>query len=90
MKTLSIWVENAGAADLISGQRLQLGISRGSPEQVVDGWRSGYEPVEGETDADMGRKKALEFLDRLNGVGFTQPNPNPMFPNPPGLLRLEL
>jgi alkanesulfonate monooxygenase SsuD/methylene tetrahydromethanopterin reductase-like flavin-dependent oxidoreductase (luciferase family) len=26
--------ENAGAADLIAGGRLQLGISRGSPEQV--------------------------------------------------------
>ncbi|RAJ00388.1 alkanesulfonate monooxygenase SsuD/methylene tetrahydromethanopterin reductase-like flavin-dependent oxidoreductase (luciferase family) [Chitinophaga skermanii] len=83
-------VEDAGAADLISGGRLQLGISRGSPEQVIDGWRYfGYEPAEGETDADMGRRKALEFLDKLNGVGFAQPNPNPMFPNPPGLLRVE-
>src|SRR6202000_3320112 len=83
-------VEEAGAADLISGGRLQLGISRGSPEQVVDGWRYfGYEPNEGETDAEMGRRKALEFLDKLKGAGFAQPNPNPMFPNPPGLLRLE-
>lgn len=83
-------VEDAGAADLISGGRLQLGISRGSPEQVIDGWRYfGYEPGEGETDADMGRKKALEFLDMLKGEGFAHPNPNPMFPNPPGLLRLE-
>jgi alkanesulfonate monooxygenase SsuD/methylene tetrahydromethanopterin reductase-like flavin-dependent oxidoreductase (luciferase family) len=83
-------VEDAGAADLISEGRLQLGISRGSPEQVMEGWRSfGYEPLEGETDADMGRKKALEFLDRLDGVGFAEPNPYPMFPNPPGLLRLE-
>src|SRR5690606_22620647 len=83
-------VENAGAADLISEGRLQLGISRGSPEQVIDGWRYfGYELAEGETDADMGRRKALEFLKRLDGVGFAQPNPYPMFPNPPGLLRLE-
>lgn len=83
-------VEDAGAADLISGGRLQLGISRGSPEQVIEGWRHfGYQPAAGETDADMGRKKALEFLDKLRGVGFAQPNPNPMFPNPPGLLRLE-
>ena len=83
-------VEDAGAADLISGGRLQLGISRGSPEQVIDGWRYfGYEPAEGEDDAAMGRRKALEFLDKLKGVGFAQPNPNPMFPNPPGLLRLE-
>ena len=41
--------EDAGAADLIAGGRLQLGISRGSPEQVIDGWRYfGYEPAEGE------------------------------------------
>lgn len=83
-------VEDAGAADLISGGRLQLGISRGSPEQVIDGWRYfGYEPAQGETDADMGRAKALQFLDKLKGVGFARPNPSPMFPNPPGLLRLE-
>src|SRR6202048_4112863 len=31
--------EDAGAADLIASGRLQLGISRGSPEQVIDGWR---------------------------------------------------
>ncbi|HTI61054.1 LLM class flavin-dependent oxidoreductase [Mucilaginibacter sp.] len=83
-------VEDAGAADLISGGRLQLGISRGSPEQVIDGWRHfGYEPLPGETDADMGRRKAMEFLDKLSGEGFADPNPYPMFPNPPGLLRLE-
>lgn len=83
-------VEDAGAADLIAGGRLQLGISRGSPEQVIDGWRYlGYEPAEGETDANMGRRKAMQFLDKLDGVGFARPNPYPMFPNPPGLLRLE-
>jgi alkanesulfonate monooxygenase SsuD/methylene tetrahydromethanopterin reductase-like flavin-dependent oxidoreductase (luciferase family) len=83
-------VEDAGAADLISGGRLQLGLSRGSPEQVIEGWRHfGYAPAPGETDADMGRQKALQFLDQLKGVGFAQPNPQPMFPNPPGLLRLE-
>lgn len=83
-------VEDAGAADLISGGRLQLGISRGSPEQVIDGWRYfDYDLQEGETDAEMGRRKALNFLKRLDGAGFAEPNPYPMFPNPPGLLRLE-
>ncbi len=82
--------EDAGAADLIAGGRLQLGISRGSPEQVVDGWRYfGYAPEEGEDDADMARRHAIKFLDVLRGVGFAQPNPRPMFANPPGLLRLE-
>jgi alkanesulfonate monooxygenase SsuD/methylene tetrahydromethanopterin reductase-like flavin-dependent oxidoreductase (luciferase family) len=82
--------EDAGAADLIAGGRLQLGISRGSPEQVIDGWRHfGYRPVDAETDSDMGRRHAEEFLELLRGEGFAQPNPRPMFPNPPGLLRLE-
>ena len=83
-------VEDAGAADLIAGGRLQLGISRGSPEQVIDGWRYfGYQPAEGESDADMGRRHAEVFLDLLRGQGFAEPNPRPMFPNPPGLLRVE-
>jgi alkanesulfonate monooxygenase SsuD/methylene tetrahydromethanopterin reductase-like flavin-dependent oxidoreductase (luciferase family) len=82
--------EDAGAADLIAGGRLQLGISRGSPEQVIDGWRTfGYAPAEGESDADMARRHAQVFLEVLKGEGFAQPNPRPMFPNPPGLLRLE-
>ena len=82
--------EDAGAADLIAGGRLQLGISRGSPEQVIDGWRYfGYRPADGEDDAKMARRHAEEFLDLLGGKGFAKPNPRPMFPNPPGLLRLE-
>ena len=83
-------VEDAGAADHIAGSRLQLGISRGSPEQVIDGWRHfGYQPKAGEDDAAMGRRQAETFLELLKGKGFATPNPRPMFPNPPGLLRLE-
>ena len=82
--------EDAGAADLISGGSLQLGVSRGSPEQVIDGWRYfGYNPVEGEDHAAMGRRHSEAFLELLGGRGFAKPNPRPMFPNPPGLLRLE-
>src|SRR3974390_2170272 len=82
--------EDAGAADLIAGQRLQLGISRGSPEQVIDGWRYfGYQPADGMDDAGMAREHAKVFLEILKGQGFAQPNPRPMFPNPPGLLRVE-
>ena len=76
--------EDAGAADLISGGRLQLGLSRGSPEQVIDGWRHfGHLPAEGATDADMARTHTERLLDVLTGDGFAEPNPNPMFSNPP-------
>jgi alkanesulfonate monooxygenase SsuD/methylene tetrahydromethanopterin reductase-like flavin-dependent oxidoreductase (luciferase family) len=82
--------EDAGAADLIAGGRLQLGISRGSPEQVIDGFRYfGYQPAEGQTDADMARQHTDVFLQVITGAGFAEPNPSPMFPNPPGPLRPE-
>jgi alkanesulfonate monooxygenase SsuD/methylene tetrahydromethanopterin reductase-like flavin-dependent oxidoreductase (luciferase family) len=82
--------EDAGAADIIGGGRLQLGISRGSPEQVIDGWRHfGYAPPEGMTDADMARRHTEVLLEVLRGEGFARPNPRPMFPNPSGLLRVE-
>ena len=82
--------EDAGAADLISGGRLQLGISRGSPEQVVDGFRYfGHAPAEGSDHAAMAREHAAVFLEVIKGEGFAEPNPRPMFPNPPGLLRIE-
>lgn len=82
--------EDAGSADLIGGGRLQLGLSRGSPEQVIEGWRHfGHVPAAGESDADMGRRHAETFLELLKGEGFARPSPRPMFANPPGLLRIE-
>jgi len=82
--------EDAGAADLIAGGRLQLGISRGSPEQVIDGFRYfGYAPADGSDHAAMAREHTRVLLEMIVGEGFAQPNARPMFPNPPGLLRLE-
>jgi alkanesulfonate monooxygenase SsuD/methylene tetrahydromethanopterin reductase-like flavin-dependent oxidoreductase (luciferase family) len=83
--------EDAGAADLIAAGRLQLGISRGSPEQVIDGFRYfGYQPAEGDpVGAEMARQHTEAFLQVLSGAGFAEPSPSPMFPNPPGLLRPE-
>ena len=82
--------EDAGSADLISGGRLQLGISRGSPEQVIEGYRYfGYVPAEGTDHADMAREHTRVFLEVIKGEGFAEPNPQPMFANPPGLLRVE-
>ena len=78
-------VEDAGAADLIAGGRLQLGISRGSPEQVIDGFRYfGYAPAEGETDADMARQHAEVFLAAPEGRGLRRAEPAADVPQPAG------
>jgi alkanesulfonate monooxygenase SsuD/methylene tetrahydromethanopterin reductase-like flavin-dependent oxidoreductase (luciferase family) len=37
----------------------------------------------------MARQHAEVLLGVLSGKGFAQPSPRPMFPNPPGLLRVE-
>ena len=40
------FAEDVAAADLLAGGRIQLGVSRGSPEQVIDGWRYfGFQPA---------------------------------------------
>ena len=68
--------EEAAAADLISGGRLQLGISRGSPETALRGAEAfGYRPADGETDADDARRKAETFLAAISGgvVAGTDP-----------------
>ena len=46
-------------------------------------------PDEGETDADMARRHTDVFLRVIEGEGFAEPSPRPMFPNTPGLPRLE-
>ena len=83
--------EDAGSADLISGGRLQLGISRGSPEQVIEGYRYfGYVAGRRVRPGRHGaRTRPRSFSTSCDGEGFAQPNPRPMFPNPPGLLRIE-
>jgi alkanesulfonate monooxygenase SsuD/methylene tetrahydromethanopterin reductase-like flavin-dependent oxidoreductase (luciferase family) len=62
--------EEAGAADLLSGGRLQLGISRGSPEPAWRGFEAfGYVPAEGQTDADAARDKTALFRAAIAGAG---------------------
>ncbi|MGN6501673.1 MAG: LLM class flavin-dependent oxidoreductase, partial [Pseudolysinimonas sp.] len=68
--------EEAAAADLISGGRLQLGISRGSPEPALDGAAAfGYVPAEGESDADMARHHADVFRTAISGRPLVRGNP---------------
>ncbi len=86
--------ELAAQADLIAAGRLQLGISRGSPETVVDGWRTfGFEPADGETDADMARHHTEAFRAAIAGQPLAAGNPRmvgttalqPIQPQSPGL-----
>jgi len=68
--------EEAAAADLISGGRLQLGVSRGSPETVLRGAEAfGYRPADGETDADAARHKTEIFLAAIGGAAVATTDP---------------
>jgi alkanesulfonate monooxygenase SsuD/methylene tetrahydromethanopterin reductase-like flavin-dependent oxidoreductase (luciferase family) len=68
--------ESAAAADLIAGGRLQLGISRGSPETAENGYESfGFVPADDETDADMARSHTELFRAAIAGAGVAYSNP---------------
>ncbi len=68
--------EDAAAADLISGGRLQLGISRGSPEPALRGAHAfGYIPPEDSTDADLAREKTALFRAAIAGGGVVEADP---------------
>jgi alkanesulfonate monooxygenase SsuD/methylene tetrahydromethanopterin reductase-like flavin-dependent oxidoreductase (luciferase family) len=86
--------EDAAAADLISGGRLQLGISRGSPETALRGYESfGHVPPEGMSDADMARGHTELFRAAIDGAGVVDSDPRmtgrsvrlPVMPQAPGL-----
>jgi alkanesulfonate monooxygenase SsuD/methylene tetrahydromethanopterin reductase-like flavin-dependent oxidoreductase (luciferase family) len=86
--------EEAAAADLISSGRLQLGVSRGSPETALRGSESfGFVPSEGTDDADLARAHTELFLAAIAGAGVAQANPQmtgssnplPIQPQSPGL-----
>ncbi|NNC10809.1 LLM class flavin-dependent oxidoreductase [Planctomonas sp. JC2975] len=68
--------ESAAAADLIAGGRLQLGISRGSPETADKGYEAfGFLPGEDESDADMARNHTELFRAAIAGAGLVYSNP---------------
>jgi alkanesulfonate monooxygenase SsuD/methylene tetrahydromethanopterin reductase-like flavin-dependent oxidoreductase (luciferase family) len=73
--------EDAAAADLIAGGRLQLGISRGSPEPALRGAESfGYVPPEGHTDADLARAHTALFRAAIAGAGVVEADPGHVGP----------
>jgi alkanesulfonate monooxygenase SsuD/methylene tetrahydromethanopterin reductase-like flavin-dependent oxidoreductase (luciferase family) len=62
--------EDAAVADLLAGGRLQLGVSRGSPEPAYRGFEAfGYAPPEGLDDAGYARAKLELFLAAIGGAG---------------------
>ncbi|GAB3037755.1 LLM class flavin-dependent oxidoreductase [Parafrigoribacterium mesophilum] len=68
--------EDAAAADLISGGRLQLGVSRGSPEPALHGYESfGHVPADEMSDADMARTHTELFRAAIAGAGLARANP---------------
>lgn len=84
--------EEAAAADLISRGRLQLGISRGSPEPALNGAATfGYVPADGEEYADLARRHTEVFRYGISGAGIAEADPRmgsgllPIQPQSPGL-----
>ena len=68
--------EEAAATDLLSDGRLQLGISRGSPETALRGSEAfGYVPPEGTSDADLARDKTALFLAAIEGRSVVDADP---------------
>ncbi|MGO1511115.1 MAG: LLM class flavin-dependent oxidoreductase [Actinomycetales bacterium] len=68
--------EEAAATDLIAQGRLQLGISRGSPEPALDGAGAfGYRAQEGTTMSDVARTKTGLALAAIKGAGVVMSDP---------------
>ncbi len=86
--------EEAAVADLLSGGRLQLGVSRGSPEPAYRGFDAfGYRPPGEMTDAEYSHAKVDLFRAAIAGAGVVPvdagggPGPQtlPVQPLSPGL-----
>ncbi|MGL1622450.1 hypothetical protein ACSTG8_23715, partial [Vibrio parahaemolyticus] len=68
--------EEAASVDLISANRLALGVSRGSPETVLRGYEAfGYTGSEDERGADIAREHFDLFLRAIDGEGLAERDP---------------
>jgi alkanesulfonate monooxygenase SsuD/methylene tetrahydromethanopterin reductase-like flavin-dependent oxidoreductase (luciferase family) len=68
--------EEAAAADLLAGGRLQLGISRGSPETALRGAEAfGYVAPAGGSDADLAQAKTALFRAAIAGATVVDTDP---------------
>ena len=70
--------ELAGTADLVSAGRLQLGVSRGSPEVVADGPGAfGYPLPDGKLPVEDAAERIAKFRRAIAGMGVAEPSPAP-------------
>jgi alkanesulfonate monooxygenase SsuD/methylene tetrahydromethanopterin reductase-like flavin-dependent oxidoreductase (luciferase family) len=82
--------EEAAAVDLISGGRLALGVSRGSPETVVRGYEAfGYTGSQDERGADLAREHFDLFLRAIDGEGLADRDAHSPFGGGTGRQRIE-
>jgi len=82
--------EEAAAVDLISGGRLALGVSRGSPESVVRGYEAfGYTGSTDPRGADLARDHFDRFLRAIDGEGMAERDPLSPFGGGTGMQRIE-
>ena len=71
-----IMAELAGAADLISGGRLQLGLSRGSQEPALRGYEAfGFRPSDNESVSDLAQQNTFRFREAIAGVPMARSDP---------------
>ena len=65
--------EEAAALDLLSGGRVALGVSRGSPEPALRGWEAfGYTGSTDPRGADLAREKFDLFMRAVRGEGIAE------------------
>lgn len=70
------FAEEAATADLISQGRLQLGVSRGSPEAARDGQHQfGYDLEPGKSWAEVSRARGQRIRDAVSGEQLAHVDP---------------
>lgn len=83
--------EEAASVDLISGGRLALGVSRGSPEAVVRGYEAfGYiGSADDPRGSDIARDHFATFLHAIEGAGMAERDATSPFGGGTGVQRVE-